>query len=89
MVGMRGIFLHKVVHTVHMALDLAHLRRQVVGVPITDVAKYFDLIVQGRPPEVGEHIGLGTKDHLFSHAQGYTYSIPLGPSEQTTKTSTR
>ena len=26
----------------------------------------------------GDHIRLGTHDHLFAHADGYKYTIPLG-----------
>ena len=40
--GMRGISLQEVINTVHMALDLAGLQRQVVDVLITDLAKYFN-----------------------------------------------
>ena len=25
------------------------------------------------------HIGLGTRDHLFAHAEGCAYTMPLGP----------
>ena len=28
---------------------------------------------------VGSHIGLGTKDHLFAHTEGYKYTVLLGP----------
>ena len=45
--GMKGISLHEVVHTVHMTLHMAHLRGQVVDVLITDLAKYFVLLVAG------------------------------------------
>ena len=42
--GMKGISFHKAVRTVHMTLDVARLRGQVVDMPTTDLAKYFDVI---------------------------------------------
>ena len=77
--AMKGMSLQKVVRTVHMVLDLPRLRRQVVDVLITDLAKYFDVIAQDVHPVVSSHIGLGTKDHLFTHTEGYHYTIPLEP----------
>ena len=68
--GMNSVAVHEVVHTVHMTLDMAHLRGQVVDVLITDLAKYFYIIARVVHP-VGSHIGLGTKDHLFTYTEGY------------------
>ena len=72
--GMKGIFLPDVVRTVHMTLDLVRLRGKVVGMLITNLAKYFDIIAQVHPMV----IGLGTNDHLFAHTQGYKYTMLPG-----------
>ena len=42
--GMRGVSLQEVVRMVHMTLDLARLRRQVVDVVITDLVNFLDVI---------------------------------------------
>ena len=63
---MKRISLHQGARTVYMTLDLARLRRRVVDMRSMDVAKYFDSIAQDVHPVVGNHIGLGTQDHIFT-----------------------
>ena len=82
--GMRGVSLQEVVRTVHMKLDQARLRHQVVDVLITDLAKYFDVIAQDIHPIVGAWVGLGEADHLATHTEGFSYTLPLGPWQSST-----
>ena len=84
--GIRGVSLKEVVRTVHMKLDLAKLQRQVVDVPITDLAKFFDVIARGVHPIVGAQVGVGETDHLATHAEGFSYTLPLGPWQSSTLT---
>ena len=72
------------VRTVHMKLDLARLQHRVVDVPITDVAKFFDVIAQDVHPIVGARVGLGEADHLATHTEGFSYTLPLGPWQSST-----
>ena len=65
--GMKGISLHEVVWTVHMALDMARLGGQTVDILIGNLAKYFDVIAQDVHPMVGSHVGLGSANHLSAH----------------------
>ena len=71
--GMRGVFLKEVVSTVHMKLDLAKLKHRVVDVHITDPAKFVCVINQDVHPIVG-----GDADHLATHTEGFSYTLPLG-----------
>ena len=82
--GMRGVSLQEVVRTVHMKLDQARLQHRVVGVLITDLAKYFDVIAQDIHPIVGAWVGLGEADHLATHTEGFSYTLPLGPWQSST-----
>ena len=84
--GMRGISLQEVVRTVHMKLDLARLQNRIVDVLITDLAKFFDLIAQDIHPIVGARLGLGEADHLATHTEGFSYTLPLGPWQSHTLT---
>ena len=36
------------------------------------------IIAQDVHPMVGSHIGVGTRDHLYAHTEGYAYTMPLG-----------
>ena len=76
--------LQEVVRTVHMKLDLARLRHRVVDVLITDLAKFFDVIPQDVHPIVGARVGLGEADHLATHTEGFSYTLPLGPWQSST-----
>ena len=84
--GMRGISLQEVVRTVHMKLDLARLQNRIVDVLITDLAKFFDAIAQDIHPIVGARVGLGEADHLATHTEGFSYTLPLGPWQSHTLT---
>ena len=84
--GMRGISLQEVVRTVHMKLDLARLQNRIVDVLITDLAKFFDVIAQDIHPIVGARVGLGEADHLATHTEGFSYTLPLGPWQSHTLT---
>ena len=84
--GMRGISLQEVVRTVHMKLDLARLQSRIVDVLITDLAKFFDVIAQDIHPIVGARVGLGEADHLATHTEGFSYTLPLGPWQSHTLT---
>ena len=77
--GMQGVSLQEVVRKVHMKLDQARLQRHVVDVLITDLAKYFDVIAQDIHPIVGAWVGPGKADHLATHTEGFSYTLPLGP----------
>ena len=77
--GMRGVSLLDVVRTVHMKLDQARLQHRVVDLLITGLAKYFDVIAQDIHPIVGAWVGLGEADHLATHTEGFSYTLPLGP----------
>ena len=77
--GMRGVSLQEVVRTVHMKLDQAKLQHRVVDVLITDLAKYFDVIAQDIHPIVGAWVGLEEADHLATHTEGFSYTLPLAP----------
>ena len=68
----------------HMKLDLARLQRRVVGVLITDLAKFFDVIAQVVHSIVGAHVGLGEASHLATHTEGFSYALPLGPWQSST-----
>ena len=81
---MRGVSLQEVVRTVHMKLDLAKLEHRVVDVLITDLAKFFDVIAQDVHPIVGARVGLGEADHLATHTEGFSYTLPLGPWQSST-----
>ena len=50
-----------------------------VDVLITDLAKYFDVIAQDIHPIVGAWVGLGEADHLATHTECFSYTLPLGP----------
>ena len=63
----------------HMKLDLAKLQHRVVDVLITDLAKFFDMIAQDIHPIVGARVGLGEADHLATHTEGFSCTLPLGP----------
>ena len=76
--GMRGISLEEVVRTVHMKLDLARLQHRIVDILITDLAKFFDVIAQEVHPILGARVGLGESDHLATHTEGFSYTLPLG-----------
>ena len=76
---MRGLSLQEVVRTVHMKLDLPRFQHPVVDVLITDFAKFFDVIAQDVHPIVGARVGLGEADHLATHTEGLSYTLPLGP----------
>ena len=76
--------LQEVVRTVHMKLDLARLQHKVVDVLITDLAKFFDVITQDVHPIVGARVGLGEADHLATHTEGFSYTLPLGPWQSST-----
>ena len=82
--GMRGVYLQEVVRTVHMKLDLAKFQHRVVEVLITDLAKFFDVIAQDVHPIVGTRVGLGVADHLATHTEGFSYTLPLGPWQSST-----
>ena len=84
--GMRGISLQEVVRTVHMKLDLARLQNRIEDVLITDLAKFFDVIAQDIHPIVGARVGLGEADHLATHTEGFSYTLPLGPWQSHTQT---
>ena len=84
--GMRGISVQEVVRTVHMKLDLARLQHRIVDVLITDLAKFFDVIAQDIHPIVGARVGLGEADHLATHTEGFSYTLPLGPWQSHTLT---
>ena len=73
--------LQEVVRTLHMKLDLAKLQHRVADVLITDLAKFFNVIAQDVHPIVGARVGMGEVDHLATHAEGFSYTRPLGPSQ--------
>ena len=81
--GMRGISLQEVVRTVRMKLDLARLQHRIVDILITDLANFFDVIAQDVHPLVGARVGLGQADHLATHTEGFSYTLPLGPWQST------
>ena len=83
---MRGVSLQEVVRTVHMKLDLAKLQHRVVEILITDLAKFFDVIAQDVHPIVGARVGLGEADHLATHTEGFSSTLPLGPWQSSTLT---
>ena len=68
----------------HMKLDQARLRHRVVDVLITDLAKYFDVIAREIHPIVGAWVGLGEADHLATHTEAFSYTLPLGPWQSST-----
>ena len=70
----------------HMKLDLARLQNRIVDVLITDLAKFFDVIAQDIHPIVGARVGLGEADHLATHTEGFSYTLPLGPWQSHTLT---
>ena len=84
--GKRGISLQEVVRTMHMKLDPARLQHRIVDVLITDLAKFFDVIAQDIHPIVGARVGLGEADHLATHTEGFSYTLPLGPWQSHTPT---
>ena len=84
--GMQGISLQEVVRTVHMKLHLARLQHRIVDALITDLAKFFDVIAQDIHPIVGARVGLGEADHLATHTEGFSYTLPLGPWQSHTLT---
>ena len=53
---------------------------------ITDLAKFFDVIAQDIHPIVGARVGLGEADHLATHTEGFSYTLPLGPWQSHTLT---
>ena len=57
-----------------------------MDVLITDLAKFFDVIAQDIHPIVGARVGLGEADHLASHTEGFSYTLPLGPWQSSTLT---
>ena len=89
MAGKKDISLHEVVRKVHMTLDIAPLRWQVVDVLIGDLAKCFDAMAHDVHPIVGSHAGLGTTDHLSAHTEGYRYTMPRGTLQTTCYNGTR
>ena len=68
----------------HMKLNLARLQHRVVDVLITDLAKFFDMIAQDIHPIVGARVGLGEADHLATHTEGFSCTLPLGPWQSST-----
>ena len=78
--------LKEVVRTVHMKLDLAKLQHRVVDVLITDRTKFFDVIAQDVHPIMGARVGLGEADHLATHTERFSYTLPLGPWQLSTLT---
>ena len=69
-----------------MKLDLARLQHRIVDVLITDLTKFFDVIAQDIHPIVGARVGLGKADHLATHTEGFSYTLPLGPWQSHTLT---
>ena len=49
-----------------------------MDIAISDLSQYYDNIPQDAHPEVGEAIGLGTKEELQRHTEGYSAVVPLG-----------
>ena len=82
--GMRGVSLQEVVRTVHIKLDLASLQHRAVDVLITDLAKFFDVIAQDVNAILGARVGLGEADHLATHTEGFSFTLPLGPWQSST-----
>ena len=54
----------EVVRKVVMAIDISMITDTVVDIAIPDLSQYYDNIPQDAHPEVGEAIGLGTKEEL-------------------------
>ena len=76
--------LQEAVRTMHKKLDLARLQHRVVDVLITDRTKFFDVIAQDVQPIIGARVGLGEADHLATHSEGFSYTLPLGPWQPST-----
>ena len=65
MVGcVKGVSMVEVVRKVMMAIDISIITDTVVDIAILDLSQYYDNIPQDAHPEVGEPIGLGTKEEL-------------------------
>ena len=62
--GVKGVSMVEVVRKVMMAIDISIITDTVVDIAISDLSQYYDIIPQDAHPEVGEAIGLGTKEEL-------------------------
>ena len=76
--GVKGVSMVEVVRKVMMAIDIAIITDTVVDIAISDLSQYYDNIPQDAHPEVGAAIGLGTKEELQRHTEGYSAVVPLG-----------
>ena len=61
-----------------MKFDRAKLPRRVVDVLLTNLTKFFDVLVQPVQPIVGARVGLGEASHLANHTEVFSYALPLG-----------
>ena len=55
-----------------------------VHILITDLAKFFHVIAQDIPPMMSARVGLGEASHLATPMEGFSYTLPLGPSQSST-----
>ena len=79
--GIKGVSMVEVVRKVMMAIDISIITNAVVDVAISDLSQYYDNIPQDTHPEVSKTIGLGTKEELQRHTEGYSAVVPLGEHE--------
>ena len=71
----------EVVRKVMMAIDIGIITDTGVDIAISDLSQYYDNIPQDAHLEVGEAIGLGTKEKLQRHTKGYSAVVPQGEHE--------
>ena len=79
--GVKRVSMVEVVMKVMMPIDIAIITDTVVDIAISDRSQYYDNIPQDAHPEVGEAIGLGTKEELQRYTEGYSAVVPLGEHE--------
>ena len=78
-IGHQTLYTILVVRTVHMKLDLARLQHRVVDVLITNLATFFDVIAEDVHLIVAVRVGPGEANHLATHTEGFSYTLPWGP----------
>ena len=51
---------------------------------MTDLAKFLDVIAEDIHPIAGARVALGEADHLATHTEGFSRTLPLGPWQSST-----
>ena len=54
------------------------------GCPDHRSREIFNVIAQDIHPIVGARVGPGEADHLATHTEGFSYTLPLGPWQSST-----